>query len=328
MRAFELAVARSASQAGEWLSGGSGESMALAGGTDLLGLMKERIATPRRVVSLAAIPGMDGVERTGDGGLRIGALTRLEPLRTLPGIREAHPALAEALDTVATPQIRNMATLGGNLCQRPRCWYFRGRSFVCRRKEGDTCFAVLGENRHHAILGGYGCFITHPSDAAPALIALGATVHLSGPEGERSLPLESFFVGPEEDILRETVLRPGELLTAVELPAPGPSARSRYVKLTQRGAWDFALASAAVWMDMDGERCRQARICLGGVAPVPWRAKGAEAALSGRRVSERTAARAAEAALEGSTPLSRNAYKIRLARTAVQRAVLEAAAGV
>lgn len=327
MRAFELAVARDVPQAVEWLAGEEAEAAALAGGTDLLGMMKERLVTPRRVVSLGSIPGLGGVEATEKGGLRIGALAGLERLRTHPAVSGKYPVLAQALGTVATPQIRNMATLGGNLCQRPRCWYFRGRAFHCRRKEGDTCFAAVGENRGHAILGGYACFITHPSDAAPALIALDATVHLEGPEGRRSLPLEEFFIGPEEDILRENVLGPGELLASVELPPPAPSTSSRYVKITQRGAWDFALASAAVRLDMDGERCREARICLGGVAPVPWRAREAESRLAGRKPGEGAAARAAAAAVEGATPLSQNAYKIRLAETAVRRAVLEAAAG-
>jgi xanthine dehydrogenase YagS FAD-binding subunit len=327
MQAFELAIARSLSQATEWLAEGPGSAMALAGGTDLLDLMKERIAVPRRVVSLGSIPGLEGVERTEEGGVRIGALTKLERLRTDPAISTSYPVLAEALGTVATPQIRNMATLGGNLCQRPRCWYLRGDSFDCLRKGGDTCFAVDGENEHHAILGGSGCFIIHPSDAGPALIALDAAVHLAGPEGERSLPLESFYVGPEEEILQETVLQPGELVAALTLPPPAPGARSRYVKLTQRGAWDFALASAAVRLDMEGGKCRQARICLGGVAPVPWRAPAAEEFLAGQKLDERAASRAAEEALRGSAPLSKNAYKVRLARTAVRRAILQAVSG-
>ncbi len=325
MHAFELAVARSVPQAIRLLTDRPGKAHLLAGGTDLLGLMKEGIASPDRLVSITSIPDLHGVEPDPGGGHRIGALTRLSRLTADGLIASKYAALSQAAGAIATPQIRNMATLGGNLCQRPRCWYLRGEAFDCSRKGGRICFSIRGENQYHAILGGFGCYIVHPSDAAPALIALGARVHLVGPEGERSLPLEEFFVGPREDIMKETVLKPGEILTSVVLPAPRESARSAYVKFTQRGAWDFALTSAAVWVDADRGVCRQARICLGGVAPVPWRAVEAETLLSGRRVDEASASKAAEAAVAGNRPMSGNAYKVRLAKAAVKRALLQAA---
>jgi xanthine dehydrogenase YagS FAD-binding subunit len=326
MNAFELAVAKSLPQAIRLLAEKPDRTQVLAGGTDLLGMMKERLHEPDRLVSIGAVPGLDAVEPGPDGSLRIGALARLERLRRDPAVASRHAALAEAISTIATPQIRNMATLGGNLCQRPRCWYLRGHAFDCTRKGGSLCFSIRGENQYHAVLGGSGCYIVHPSDAAPALIALGASVTLAGPEGERSMPLEAFFVGPRVDIHRENVLKPGEILTWITLPASPATARSRYVKFTQRGAWDFALTSAAVRVDLEGGVCREARICLGGVAPVPWRPVEAEKLLEGRRLDERAAARAAEAALAGSRPMSGNAYKIRLAKTAVKRALAAAAA--
>lgn len=324
MRVFEFAVANSIPQAVDFLSERPDAAAIMAGGTDLLGMMKERLVEPDRLVSLGSVPGMDGVESLEDGSLRIGALAKLERLRRDPAVTSRYGLLAEAIGRIATPQIRSMATLGGNLCQRPRCWYLRGKSFDCRRKGGTLCYSIRGENEHHAILGGSGCYIVHPSDAAPALIALGATVQLTGPEGERTLPLESFYVGPSQDMLRETALTPGEILASVTLPPTPGTARGAFEKFTQRGAWDFALASAAVWIDGEGGRCREARICLGGVAPVPWRAKGAEEALAGSRIDEKRAARAAEAALEESRPMSGNAYKVRLARIAVRRAILRA----
>ena len=327
MNAFELAIARSIPQAIRFLADGHGRAQVIAGGTDLLGMMKERLTEPDRLVNINHIPDLDGILDPGpDGSFRIGALARLERIRRHPDVAAKYPLLAEAIGAIATPQIRNMATLGGNLCQRPRCWYLRGLSFECSRKGGSICYATRGENPYHAILGGYLCFIVHPSDAAPALVALDARANLAGPEGERSLPLQEFFIGPRVEITKENVLKPGEILTSVTLPAPKTTARGRYVKLTQRGAWDFALASAAVWIDMDEGACREARICLGGVAPVPWRAVEAEKLLAGRRIDGGVAAKAAEAALSGNEPLSGNAYKVRLAKTAVRRALLAAAA--
>jgi xanthine dehydrogenase YagS FAD-binding subunit len=326
MHSFEIAVARSIPQAIRFLTDRPGKAQIIAGGTDLLGLMKERIAEPDRLVSLDSVGGLDAMEPGPEGSLRIGAMARLERVRRDPAVAAKHTALAEAIGTIATPQIRNMATLGGNLCQRPRCWYLRGHAFDCSRKGGPMCFSIRGENQYHAIVGGFGCYIVHPSDAAPALIALGAKVHLSGPEGARDLPLEEFFIGPRVDIKRETVLKSGEILTAVVLPGAKETARSRYVKFSQRGAWDFALTSAAVWLDMDRGACREARICLGGVAPVPWRSAEAEKAITGARVDEASAGKAADAAVAACRAMSGNAYKIRLARAAVRRALLAAAA--
>jgi xanthine dehydrogenase YagS FAD-binding subunit len=213
----------------------------------------------------------------------------------------------------ATPQLRNQGTIGGNICQRPRCWYFRG-DWYCLRKGGNTCYAIAGENQFHCIFGGSGCYIVHPSDTAPALMALGAGVRIASRSGTRLVPIDEFFILPADDIRRENILQPGELVTEVVLPPIAAGTRSTYRKARDRGAWDFALAGLAAVVSMDGDRVEQASLVLSGVAPKPWRAAGAEDALSGGPLDAENIARAAAASVEGAQPLEHNGYKVALVR--------------
>ncbi len=301
-------------------------SAPLAGGTDLQGCMEDGVARPARLVSLAAVPELRGLEVRPDGSLRIGAATPLAELAAHPAVRRHHAALARAAASVGSPQLRNQGTLGGNLLQRPRCWYFRG-DFPCARKGGGTCYAQDGRNARHAILGGGRCVMVHPSDTAPALVALDAVVQLAGPRGARRVPAGELFVGPERDVRRETVLAPGELLVEVLVPAAPPGARSGYDKARARGSFDFALVGAAVALVLRGRSVERARVVLGGVAPLPWRSRPAEQALEGRALDEGSLAAAAEAAVAGADPLAENGYKVAMTRGIVQRLLASLAAG-
>jgi xanthine dehydrogenase YagS FAD-binding subunit len=294
------------------------------GGSDLLGMMKERIVAPDVLVHLKSIPGLDQVTSAG-GGAHVGGLITLDALSRHQTIRRNYAVLAEAAETVATPQIRNFGTLAGNVCQRPWCWYFRN-GFPCYKAGGNQCFSVTGENQFHAIFGGGPSFIVHPSDTAPALVALDAKFHVTGPSGERALTAAEFFVLPKQNAARENVLADDEMLARVELPAPGPGTRSTYHKVMDREAWTHAVVSAAVVLEMDKDVCRSARIVLGGVAPVPWHVPDAERLLTGQRITPELAAKAGEAAIAGAAPLHKNAYKVPLTKTVVQRTILSLAA--
>jgi xanthine dehydrogenase YagS FAD-binding subunit len=273
------------------------------------------------VVNIKRIEGLRGIYDTGKG-LDIGALTTISQLEKL----EQYPVLAQAAASIATPQLRNMGTLGGNLCQRPRCWYFRGRQYPCLKKGGYKCYAVEGLNKYHAIFGGGPSFIVHPSDAAPALLALGATLEIYGPDGRREVPAEGFFQLPDENLRRENLLQPDEVLTRVRVPALQPDTRSIYLKFREKQSLDFALSSAAAVLVMDGKKVESARLMLGGVAPIPYRVPRAEAELEGKPLSPETIAKAAEAAVEGAQPLGDNEFKIALTRNLVRRALESLAA--
>jgi xanthine dehydrogenase YagS FAD-binding subunit len=291
-----------------------------AGGTDLLGCLRDGVYDVETVVSLTRVPELRGIVSAG-ADLRIGALTTLAEVARHPVVKERYAALAQAAASVGTPQLRNQGTLGGNLCQRPRCWYFRG-DFPCARKGGDRCYAIGGENAYHCILGGSACFMVHPSDTATALVALGARVTVAGPRRPRTVPLEAFFVLPERSLTKENVLEAGELVTEVVIPAPPAGSVSAYRKVRSRGSWDFALAGVGVALSFTQGRVSAARLVLGAAAPVPWRAQGAERALVGGRLDARTISRAAAAAVEGAVPLEQNGYKIPMFRGLVQE-VLE-----
>ncbi|WP_414041931.1 FAD binding domain-containing protein [Acidithiobacillus sp. M4-SHS-6] len=299
-----------------------------AGGVDLLDLMKEGLVNPRRLVDISRLAELQGIAREGDGSLRIGALTTLAQIAAHPGLRQSHAALAQAAAMAASPQIRNRATLGGNLLQRPRCWYLRSAAHHCLRKGGGHCFAFAGDNRYHAVFANHGCAIVHPSTPATALLALQGRVELLHPQGRRrQVPLEDFFVLPEADMHRENILAAGEILTAVRLPPQSPASRSVYFQVAEREAFDWPLAAVAVVLDLDAAGlCRQASIVLGAAAPAPWRARQAEALLTGATVNEETAMAAGEAALAGAAPLAQNAYKLPMLATLLRRAVLAAAA--
>ncbi len=295
-----------------------------AGGTDLLGCLRDGVFAANTVVSLAGIPELCGVRKNLDGGLLIGAMTTLAEVAADPAVTAGYAALADGARSAASPQLRNQGTLGGNLCQRPRCWYYRG-DFHCARKGGEKCYAVEGENQFHCVFGGNVCFYVHPSDTAPALVALGATVRVTGTDGSRSVPAAQFFVGPETDYTRETVLAPGELVTEIVLPPQPAGTRSTYRKVRARGSWDFALAGAAVAVTIAGGHVARARIVLAGAAPVPWRVPGAEREITGQRLTEQAVRNASAAAVKGAEPLAGNGYKVELLRGAVEEALLRLA---
>ncbi len=280
------------------------------GGTDLIGCLRDRVFGADTVVSLTAIPGLDGISESSTG-LRIGAMTTIARIADDPAVASKYRALADAAASVASPQLRNQGTLGGNLCQKPRCWYYRG-DFHCLRKGGEKCFAYDGENQYHCIFGGEFCYIVHPSDTAPALAALGAVCRIAGPGSERSVAVDALHVPPAEDPQREVVLENDEILTAVVVPPPQAGLRSSYRKVRTRAAWDFALAGVALALVFDGDTVRSARVFLSGAAPVPWRARGVESAVTGTTLDDATIAEAAAAAVAGAEPLANNGYKIDL----------------
>lgn len=323
MKAFTYKSARTEEEAVKALGPGA---LPLAGGTTLLNLMKDRVVEPEVLVNLKAIRGFDRIEAVSDG-LRIGAGVTLASLLENPAVTRQYPAIAQAIETVGTPQIRNMATLGGNLCTRPPCWYFSHDLFACaKRGNANACPAREGENEYAAIFANEGpCVAVHGSSAAPALVAFGATVRIAGPGGARELPLEKFFTLPKDNVLRENVLANNEILTHVSLGKGNPKSAT-YVVL-HRESHDWPVGLASVVLEMSGDTCTGARVALGAVAPVPWRSPGAEAALAGKKITAETAAAAAEAAVRDAAPLSQNAYKIQTAKAAVKRAILTAALG-
>jgi len=297
-----------------------------AGGVDLLDLMKEGLLSPRRVVNLRAMPDLSAIIEEPGGVVRIGSMVTLARLAEHPLIRTRYRAVAEAAGQSASPQIRQMATIGGNLLQRPRCWYFRSLHHHCVRKGGEACFAFAGENEYHAIFGHNGCAIVHPSTAATALVAFDVRVELAGPDGrKRVVALEDFFLTPEQDIERENDLKPGEILTAVLLPPLKRGTRSAHLRQGELASFDWPLADVAVVLDLGaGSVCERASVVLGAAAPVPYRAKGAEKILAGKAINDGAARDAAHAALAGAMPLSRNAYKLPMFEALVRRALLSA----
>jgi xanthine dehydrogenase YagS FAD-binding subunit len=326
MRSFEYASPTTKEQAVALLGTSWGQAEVLAGGTDLLALMKDDVVHPKRVVNIKQITEMTGVKPTPQG-LRIGSLTTLGELADNVNVVKDYPALAEALNDAASPQIRNMATLGGNLCQRPRCWYFRGGFGLLPKSESGKELVAEGENRYHAILGNDGpAKFVSPSTIVPVLIAYGATIRLIGPKGMREVALQQFYIIPKTETEREHDLKPNEILAEVVLPPPQGMKIAHY-EIRQKQAFDWPLALAAVGLTMNGSSVQSARVVIGYVAPIPWRSAEAERALAGKSISEDTAKAAAEAALQNATPLSHNAYKVQLAKVAVKRAILKAASG-
>lgn len=295
----------------------------IAGGQDILTTMKDYITRPTRVVNLKGIRGLDKIESDGKGGLRIGALVTLNQLEESPLVRRSFPGLAEAAHAVGTPQIRNLGTVGGNLCQRPRCWYFRLEEIVCLKKGGTECYAATGENKYHAIFGGGPSYIVHPSDLAPMLMALGASVSVVGAQGKRTIALDKFFTLPADgNLRRENVLKNEEIITEVSVPASKFAAHSTYLKFKERDSMDFAMSAVAAAVTLGANKMvSEARIVLGGVAPVPWRVPKAEAALVGKTINNDVLMNVAKVALEGAEPLAKNAYKVPLTQTLVRRAL-------
>jgi len=293
----------------------------IAGGTNVVDLMKEGVERPSVLVDITQLP-LRGIERTGSG-VRIGALALMSDVADDPAVAHEYPVVAQALLASASPQLRNMATIGGNVMQRTRCAYFRDVSQRCnKRAPGTGCSAIGGVNRRHAVVGGSAqCICTHASDLAVALLSVDAIVHVRGRDGERSVPFEQFHLLPGATPQRETVLQPGELITAFELPASAAARNSYYLKVRDRASYEFALVSVAAALNVAGGRVRAARVALGGVAPTPWRARAAEAALLGRPVTAGSFAAAAEAATNGMRGYGQNDFKIALVKRAVNRAL-------
>jgi xanthine dehydrogenase YagS FAD-binding subunit len=292
-----------------------------AGGTDLLGCMRDEVFEAQRVVSISGLKELKGVSARPDGGVKIGALTTIADIAANTSLAEKYAVLTQAAAEVASPQLREQGTIGGNLCQRPRCWYFRG-DFHCARKGGDMCYAAEGENQYHAIFGGERCFFVHPSDTAVALVALQAQLMITGPSGSKPVKIESFFVGPDKDILKENILAPDEIITEIHLPPIAGKVRSSYRKIRARRAWDFALTSVGIVLQFEKETVSKARLILGGVAPYPWRAVAAEKLLIGKKPDSAVAAAVAQAAVEKADPLRDNGYKVEMVKGAVEESIL------
>jgi xanthine dehydrogenase YagS FAD-binding subunit len=300
-------------------AGGSGGRY-IAGGTTLVDLMRETVERPDTLVDISALP-LTGITSTPAGGLRLGALARMADVAADPVVRNAYPVVAQALELSASPQLRNMATIGGNIMQRTRCSYFRDVSAACnKRAPGSGCAAREGYNRGHAILGtSDACVATHPSDLAVALAALDARIHTRGPDGERTVSFADFHLLPGATPDREQDLRPGELIVAVEVPPHPRPLASGYLKVRDRQSYEFALTSAAVALHVQGGVIRAAGVAVGGVGTVPWRLRAVEQQLVGRQPSDRLWGAAAERAAEGARPLAHNAFKVDLLRRTVER---------
>ena len=316
MKPFAYARPKAVTEALELARGGA---TVMAGGTDLLGLMKDGIASPERIVDIRGLEPLRGWARTKGKGLRIGALVPLVELETSAELAKLMPIVGEALRPAATTQLRTMGTVGGNLLQRNRCWYFRDEAYPCWLKGGVRCFAVDGDNRQHAIIGAEECVAVAPSDLAPALIAYDATVSLNGARGSRTMPLSDLYVTPHGRVRREHAITPDELILEVRVPENAIARRGAFEKAMERKTWSFALVSVAVSVKIIGGVTRDARIVLGGVAPVPWRARDAEKLLEGRSLDDAACEAAADAALEKAEPLKDNGYKVPLARELVRR---------
>jgi xanthine dehydrogenase YagS FAD-binding subunit len=326
MRAFEYVSPTTKEQAAGLLGASWNDASILAGGTDLLSLMKDEVAAPKRVVNIKGIAELKGIRLEAARGLRIGALATFQELADSVPVRKSYPALAQAVDGVTSPQIRAMGTVGGDLCQRPRCWYYRSGFGLLGQDPSGKSMILAGENRYHAILGNDGpAYFVNPSSLAPALVALGATVKIFGAKGVREVPAGRFFLTPKTASEREHDLKPGEIVT--EILVPPPTGSSATYEVREREALDWPLAAAAVVLETSGGTIRSARVVLGHVAPVPWPSPEAEAALAGKAATEEVAQAAGDAAVKGARALSGNAYKVQLARVAVKRAVLEAARG-
>jgi len=300
---------------------GRSKAALLAGGQDLLTELKEHLAEPEKVVNLKGVPGLAAIQVDG-ALLRIGALASIEAIESHAIIRERAPALAEAAATIASPQIRSVGTIGGNLCQRPRCWYYRLEEAKCIKKGGAECFSYSGRNKYNAIFGGGPSYIVHPSDLATVLTTLDAQVVILSPKGTQTLPIERFFTLPSEgSILKETVLKPDEIVAEVQVPLDALARHSAWSKFKERASYDWALSSVCVGLEKKGSVVQRARVTLGGVAPIPWRVPAVEALLVGKSLDEATIAAACEEALRGAEPLSENGYKIPLTKGLLTRAL-------
>jgi len=321
MKSFQYVNPKDVKSIPQILADAGEAALLYAGGTDALARMKEGINSPDIVVNLKKLKDLSFIKADSEG-LQIGAGTKLVDILESKQAKD-FAGLIEAVKSVGTIQLRNMGTLGGNLCQRPRCWYYRSARFDCLRKGGDTCFAIYGDNKYHCIIGGDPCFIVHPSDIAPMLIALDAQIEIVGLDGERQVKAEEFFVLPEQDPYHENILKQHELVTKIVVPAESKTLKSHYVKFRERDSFDFAMVSVAVAAHMSGTTVSDVRIAYGGVAPKPWRASKAEAALTGKEATEENILNAAAAEFADAEPLEQNEYKVRLAKNLLKRTFRE-----
>jgi xanthine dehydrogenase YagS FAD-binding subunit len=328
MKSFELYEPTTVQEAVGLLGQFGANGKALGGGSDLIGgVMKDWVTgkgmpLPAQIVDLTTIPTLKGIT-VGPDGAHIGATTTLSDIIDSKDLQQTFPVLTQAAVSVASPLIRNFGTLGGNINQRPRCWFFRGEDFNCYKKGGDFCYSVTGDNRYHAIIGGELCYIVHPSDTSTALLALNAQAKIAGSGGERTVPFDQYFHGPREDVLTENVLKPDELLTEVFIPTPAVGTKMAWTKLKDRQVYDFAVVAAAVVLVPDGGNWKDGRITMGGVAPVPYRAQVVEDALKGKDIKS-TIKQASAQIRTVARPMSLNAYKVDIAQGLVERTVLQA----
>lgn len=329
MKSFELYDATTVEDAVALLDEHGRTAKIVAGGSDLVGgVMKDWIEGsgmpyPEVLVDVTTIPEMHGINVSDAEGATIGASTTLTDIVDSEQLQGGWPVLTESAESVASIMIRNFGTLGGNINQRPRCWFLRGPHFDCYKKGGDFCFAVTGDNRPHCIIGGELCYIVHPSDTATALLALNGSTTIAGTDGRREVAFDDYFVGPREDVLRENILQHNELMVDVRVPALGPNTKTAWLKLKDRQVYDFALVSVAVVATIEDGVWQDGRIVLGGVAPVPWRATAVEEALQGNDV-ESSIADAAALIRNAARPMSENAYKVPVAIALTERAVMAA----
>lgn len=322
MKNFKYIKPKTLKEASQALGNSWKEALLLAGGTDVLSTMKEDIDQPGKVVNLKSIPGLNTIEYDQEKGLKIGALSTVTEIAEHPVINQRYKVLAEAAQQVASPQLRNQGTIGGNICQRPRCWYFR-EEFNCLRKGGEICYAVEDGNKYHCIIGGSPCFIVHPSDIAVALVALNASVEIYAHKKNRNVPIRKFFVLPDENVERENILKPGELITSIHVPELSEKTVSGYLKFKERAVWDFAIVSVAAVLKKSGAQIQNGAIAFGGVAPKPWFEQNVSTQLAGTELTGDNVSSLTSQILAEAEPLDQNRYKLPLIRNLTRRLLLE-----
>ena len=310
---FDYLQPKTLEEASSLLRKSEGKAIPYSGGTDALSLLKEDIISPEQVVNLKNIPNLTGISYEEGKGLKIGGLVTITDIAENPVIKEKYTVISEAADKIASPQLRNVGTIGGNLNQRPRCWYFR-KDFDCIRKGGSICYAVDGENKYHCITGGGPCYIVHPSDMAVALLSLDASVNIFSGKKTRTISISDFFILPEVNHLKENILEPGEILTEIIVPELPGNTKSGYYKFMEREAWDFAVVSVAAVLTKNGNSLRKGRIAFGGIAPIPWLDKNINNILNGLPLNDDSINKAVSQILVGADPLEQNEYKIPLVR--------------
>ena len=322
MNNFRYLQPKSLQDASNLMLENKNNALLFAGGTDALGLIKNKIVVPDNVVNLKLIKDLEGIKYTQGKEIRIGALEKIVDIADNPVIKEKFSVLAQAAKQIASPQFRNIATVGGNLCQRPRCFYFRG-NFHCIRKGGEICYAEAGNNKYHCILGGGPCYIIHPSDLAVALLSLDAKLSVYSGGKSKIIPIGEFFVLPKVDHTVENILKPGEILESVIIPEPETGSRSMYIKFMEREAWDFAMVSVAAVIKKSGNKISKGRVAFGGLAPIPWQIDGLNKTLPGLSVDEDNITTFSKKYFNDATPLEMNSYKIPLIRNLLKRILID-----